>query len=240
MFSLPRAVLSYLRPEKIQILYSAGIKYFPPPKNYDDIEIPERPRLKMMDKVPLYPSNIKPPKMQKRLRYMRGPETLHNTLQLKQYGVVATGGGRLRHEHFEMIRLQVARRLDMKRMFAIWRVEPPWQPVTKKGQGQRMGGGKGAIDHYCTPVKAGRIIFEIGGKCEYAEAYNMLRIIAERLPFQAEPVSEEIMIKKAAEEQWREENNLNKFTMKYLIQNNIGGCCRHLSKSDQRWFGKYM
>lgn len=79
----------------------------------------------------------------------------------------------MRHEHFEMVRLQVARRLDMKRMFAIWRVDPPWQPVTKKGQGQRMGGGKGAIDHYVTPIKADRIIFEIGGKCEYAEVKNL-------------------------------------------------------------------
>lgn len=81
----------------------------------------------------------------------------------------ATGGGRMKYEHFEMARLQVARKLDQKRMFAIWRIEPPWQPVTKKGQGQRMGGGKGAIDHYVTPIKAGRIILEVGGKCEYAE-----------------------------------------------------------------------
>lgn len=84
----------------------------------------------------------------------------------------STGGGRLRFEHFEMIRLTVARHLDQKIMFAIWRVDPPWQPVTKKGQGQRMGGGKGAIDHYVTPIKAGRIILEIGGKCEYAEVYK--------------------------------------------------------------------
>lgn len=75
----------------------------------------------------------------------------------------------MKYEHYEMARLQVARRLDQKRMFAIWRIEPPWQPVTKKGQGQRMGGGKGAIDHYVTPIKAGRIILEVGGKCEYAE-----------------------------------------------------------------------
>lgn len=68
-----------------------------------------------------------------------------------------------------MIRLTIARHLDQKIMFAIWRVDPPWQPITKKGQGQRMGGGKGAIDHYVTPVKAGRIILEVGGKCEYAE-----------------------------------------------------------------------
>lgn len=54
-------------------------------------------------------------------------------------------------------------------MFAIWRVPAPWQPVTKKGQGQRMGGGKGAIDHYVTPIRAGRIIVEMGGKCEFEE-----------------------------------------------------------------------
>lgn len=55
-----------------------------------DIELPERQKLRVYDKVPVYPSNLKPPKMQKRLRYMRGPETLHNTLQLKQYGVVVS------------------------------------------------------------------------------------------------------------------------------------------------------
>lgn len=55
-----------------------------------DIEIPERPRLRIYDKVPMYPANLKPPKMQKRLRYMRGPETLHTNLQLKQYGVVVS------------------------------------------------------------------------------------------------------------------------------------------------------
>jgi ribosomal protein L16/L10AE len=32
-----------------------------------------------------------------------------------------------------------------------------------------MGGGKGPIDHYVTPVKAGRVIVEMGGKCEFAE-----------------------------------------------------------------------
>lgn len=60
-------------------------------------------------------------------------------------------------------------------MFAIWRVPAPWQPVTKKGQGQRMGGGKGAIDHYVTPIKAGRVILEMGGTCEFAEV-NILDV----------------------------------------------------------------
>lgn len=37
-----------------------------------------------------------------------------------------------------------------------------------------MGGGKGHIHHYVTPVKAHRIIVEVGGKCEYAEVIFLL------------------------------------------------------------------
>lgn len=55
-----------------------------------------------------------------------------------------------------MLRLAIGRKMDVSRMFAIWRIDSPWQPVTRKGQGQRMGGGKGAIDHYVTPIKAGK------------------------------------------------------------------------------------
>lgn len=57
--------------------------------------------------------------------------------------------------HFEMMRITIGRKMDSSRMFAVWRVDSPWQPVTKKGQGQRMGGGKGNIDHYVSPIRAG-------------------------------------------------------------------------------------
>lgn len=44
-----------------------------------------------------------------------------------------------------------------------------------------MGGGKGAIDHYVTPVKAGRVIIEVGGHCEFFEVnpnnISLLRIL---------------------------------------------------------------
>jgi hypothetical protein len=36
-----------------------------------------------------------------------------------------------------------------------------------------MGGGKGPIDHYVTPVKAGRVIIEMGGKCEFVEVSHV-------------------------------------------------------------------
>lgn len=38
-----------------------------------------------------------------------------------------------------------------------------------QGQGQRMGGGKGNIDHYVTPIRSSRIIIEVAGHCEYIE-----------------------------------------------------------------------
>lgn len=52
-----------------------------------DIEIPEKPKLRFVDKVPQYPSNVRPPKMQKRLMLLRGEEDVHNTLLHKQYGI---------------------------------------------------------------------------------------------------------------------------------------------------------
>lgn len=111
-----------------------------------------------MDKVPQYAPGIRPPKMQKKLKLMRGPEPVHNFLLHKQYGIMALTGGRIKWGHMEVIRLTIGRKIDTNRMFAIWRIDSPWQPITKKGQGMRMGGGKGAIDHYVTPVKPGMLL----------------------------------------------------------------------------------
>lgn len=108
-------------------------------------------------------------KMTKRLMLMRGPEKTHDFLVHEQYGIMATGGGRMRHQNFENVRMSILKKIDTKRMFAIWRIAAPWQPITKKGKGMRMGGGKAAIDHYVTPVRPNRIIMEVAGHCEYAE-----------------------------------------------------------------------
>jgi len=58
-------------------------------------------------------------------------------------------------------------------MFAIWRIDAPWKPITKKPVGSRMGGGKGNIHHYVTPVKANRIILEMGGKITSLSKYTL-------------------------------------------------------------------
>lgn len=40
-----------------------------------------------------------------------------------------------------------------------------------------MGGGKGAIDHYFTPLKAGRVIVEVGGNIEYFEVGKNIKLV---------------------------------------------------------------
>ncbi|XP_014470692.1 PREDICTED: 39S ribosomal protein L16, mitochondrial [Dinoponera quadriceps] len=233
-----RMLLSTLK--STSVTQTAGLKTFPPPIKLGEIEYPERYKLKVMEKVPQFPPGMRAPKMQKRLRYMRGPENLHNFLMYKQFGIIATGGGRLKHSHFEMIRMKLLRNLDFNKIFAIWRVDAPWQPVTKKGLGHRMGAGKGSIDHYVTPIKAGRVIIEIGGNCEYFEVKRVLERIAFILPFKAMAVSQEILDEEKAKNQWLEENNKHLWTWKYMVQNNMIGCHNWISPFDKKWFNRYL
>ena len=90
----------------------------------------------------------------KKMKYLsRGPELVHNTLIHKQYGIQvhrinrdylittqlnfyifqALDGGRLLWGHFEMMRTTLNKKIDLKTMFALYRVLPLWQPIYKKG-----------------------------------------------------------------------------------------------------------
>lgn len=110
-----------------------------------------------------------------------------------------------------------------------------------QGLGQRMGGGKAAIDHYVTPVRKGRIIIEVGGKGSYEEALPYLRSIAKRMPFTCIPCNVEILQKMKRAEEKEQLENINPYTMEYLIKNNIGNCRRWISsKMDFKYFGKHL
>ena len=50
-----------------------------------------------------------------------------------------------------------------KRGGRLWIRVYPDKPITKKPLEVRMGGGKGAVDHYSVRVKPGRILFELSG-----------------------------------------------------------------------------
>lgn len=239
MLSSSIPIFRLLRPCAVTLSQSAGMKQFLPPPDYSHVEIPEKPKLSFIEKVPIYPNGVRAPKMKRRLGLIRGPETLLTEFIYKQYGIVALCGGRLNYGHFNMIRTTI-NKFDAKKMFAVWRVDPPWQPLTRKGQGKRMGGGKGAIDHYVTPVKAGRVIIEIGGKIEFEEALPYLKEVAQKLPFKAKATSYDLMIQERQKEKELEALNINPYTAEYVIKNNLGGCHKWLSKYDKKWFWKHV
>lgn len=68
---------------------------------------------------------------------------------------------------------------------------------------------------------------------------KVLKQIAHILPFKAEAVSQETLDKRMAQEEWEEENNLNYWTWKYMVQNNMLGCEKWISPVDKKWFNKY-
>lgn len=85
----------------------------------------------------------------------------------------ALNGGFLEWGHVEMIRNTISRNMDTTKTFAVWRIDPPWFPKTKKGIGKRMGGGRPGIGRYTVPVKTDRVIVEMGGKVTFEEVSKL-------------------------------------------------------------------
>ncbi|XP_075282194.1 large ribosomal subunit protein uL16m [Opisthocomus hoazin] len=214
----------------------AGLKKYVLPPDYSGITFPEKPKLKFMDKVPAVPKVKREPR---RLRDIRGPSREATDFTQGQYGILALGGGYLHWGHFEMIRLTVARGMDPKTTFAVWRVPAPFKPVTRKSLGHRMGGGKGPIDRYVTPVKSGRLVLEVGGRCEFGEVKPFLKQVAEKLPFPAVPVSRDGLRQQRREEEERRLNNQNPWTFERVVTANMLGMRKYLSPYDLRLKGRY-
>jgi len=125
----------------------------------------------------LQPKKTKYRKMQKgRIRGMasRGSDICFGT-----FGIKTLETGRLTSRQIEAARIAVTR--YMKREGQVWIRIFPAKPITKKPAEVRMGKGKGALDHYVAPIKAGRIMFEIDG-VNLETAKEALRLAAQKLP----------------------------------------------------------
>lgn len=55
------------------------------------------------------------------------------------------------------------------------------KPVTLHGNESPMGGGKGAVDHFVSVVKRGKILFEMDGVTE-VQAREAMRLASYKLP----------------------------------------------------------
>uniref|UniRef100_A0A915PRG8 39S ribosomal protein L16, mitochondrial n=1 Tax=Setaria digitata TaxID=48799 RepID=A0A915PRG8_9BILA len=170
-------------------------------------------------------------KTSKQLVSIRGVEEIHTELIHRQYGLAAVAGGFISSHDFNFIRDRLNRNL-LKNQFAIWRVPAPWLPRTKRAVGAKSGSGKGNIHYYVTPVRAKRIILELGGYVMELEARAYLMHLCERFRFPVEFVSEKILEEKKLQEKKVEEMNVNKFNWDLALKYNMQDCHRWLSYYD--------
>ena len=113
---------------------------------------------------------------------MKGAASRGNYVSYGDYGIQALEPGWITANQIEAARIAMTR--YTKRGGKVWIKIFPDKPVTKKALGTRMGSGKGAPEYWVAVVKAGKVMFEIGGVPEDV-AREALRLAMHKLPDQA-------------------------------------------------------
>ncbi len=91
----------------------------------------------------------------------RGIATRGNSLGHGDFGLQATTMGNINSRQIEAARRVLTH--HMRRRGQVWICIFPDKPITRKPVETRMGGGKGAVDHWVAVIKPGRMLFEISG-----------------------------------------------------------------------------
>jgi len=69
----------------------------------------------------------------------------------------------------------------LKKEGKVWLRVFPDKPITRKPAETGMGKGKGSVEYYVSPVKPGRILFELDG-VSYEKAREAFRLASSKLP----------------------------------------------------------
>lgn len=91
----------------------------------------------------------------------KGIATRGNSLDHGDFGLQATTMGNINSRQIEAARRVLTH--HMRRRGQVWIRIFPDKPITRKPVETRMGGGKGAVDHWVAVIKPGRMLFEISG-----------------------------------------------------------------------------
>jgi large subunit ribosomal protein L16 len=136
--------------------------------------------------------------MPKRMKYrkmhrgrMKGKAQRGNVLSFGDFGLQALEPCWMTSRQIEAARRAIVR--YVKRGGKIWIRVFPDKPVTQKAAETRMGGGKGAVEHYVAVIRPGRMIFEIAG-VEFESAREAMRLAAHKLPIRTRFVSREEVV----------------------------------------------
>ena len=119
---------------------------------------------------------------------MRGEAKGGKEVAFGQYGLQAVDTKWITSRQIEAARIAMTR--YMKRGGKVWIKIFPHKPVSAKAIGVRMGSGKGAPEDWVSPVKRGKIMFEVGGVSEEV-AHEALRLASHKLPVRTRIVSRE-------------------------------------------------
>jgi len=109
----------------------------------------------------------------------RGYAVRGSKLNFGSIGLQATEGGYLTARQIEAGRRALTR--EIRRRGKIWICIFPDKPITRRPAEVRMGGGKGAVDHWAAVIKPGRVLFEMDG-VEEEVAVKALRLASYKLP----------------------------------------------------------
>jgi large subunit ribosomal protein L16 len=121
-------------------------------------------------------------------------KTLHRKVRKGRIKGLASRGTRISFGHYGLQSLEperiTSRQIEaarramtryIKRGGKIWVRIFPHTPVSNKGLGLKMGGGKGAPEHFVAKVKPGTVLFEMDGITEEI-AREAMRLAAHKLP----------------------------------------------------------
>jgi large subunit ribosomal protein L16 len=122
---------------------------------------------------------------------MKGKAGRGNTLSFGEFGLQALEPCWMTSRQIEAARRAIVRYL--KRGGKLWIRVFPDKPVTAKPAETRMGGGKGAVDHWVAVIKPGRMIFEVSGVSEEA-AREAMRLASHKLPVKTRFVARQDLV----------------------------------------------
>ena len=110
----------------------------------------------------------------------RGLAHRGNSVSFGEFGLKATGRGRMTARQIEAGRRAMTRRVS--RGGQIWIRVFPDKPITQKPLEVRQGKGKGNVEYWVAQIKPGRVLYEMEGVPE-DEAREAFRLAAAKRPF---------------------------------------------------------
>ncbi len=134
----------------------------------------------------LLPKKMKYRKWHKRRTTGDRLATQKTDVAFGEYGLKATTEAWVTARQIEAARRAMTR--AMKRGGKVWIRIFPDHPVTNHGAEAPMGKGKGGVDYYMTPVRAGTVMFEMDGVTPEV-ANEAFRLAAYKLPVKTKIVT---------------------------------------------------